>query len=33
MRAHSEDTALEIAARLIESETANNNTRIGSMIP
>jgi hypothetical protein len=33
MRAHSEDSALEIVARLIESETANRNTRITSMIP
>jgi hypothetical protein len=32
MRAHSEDTALEIVARLFESETANNNTPMG-MIP
>ena len=33
MRAHSGDSALEIVARLIESEIANKNTRIMSMIP
>jgi hypothetical protein len=33
MRAHSEDSALEIVAWLIESETANKNTRIMNMIP
>jgi capsule polysaccharide export protein KpsE/RkpR len=33
MRAHSGDSALEIVARLIESEIANKNTRIISMIP
>ena len=33
MRAHSEDSTLEIVARLIEMETANKNSRIMSMIP
>jgi hypothetical protein len=33
MRAHSEDSALEIVARLIESKTAYKSTRIMSMIP
>jgi hypothetical protein len=33
MRAHSEDSALEIVAGLIASKTADKNTRIMSMIP
>jgi hypothetical protein len=33
MRAHSEDSALEIVAMLIGTEMANKNTRITSMIP
>ena len=33
MRAHSEVSVLEIVAGLIESETANSNTRITSIIP
>jgi hypothetical protein len=33
MRAHSENAALDIVAKLAKSDTANNNTSITNVIP